>query len=93
MEITITGAAARKIGRLSALYPEAEVRIAGITGYDDEAAEAVSVEFLDAYGAGPHASTVTGQRCEHAFVVRDTGWSNPSLTVARDRQALAKVRA
>lgn len=75
-EITITGSAARKIARLSALRPDAEIRIAEIADPEDPqgfASEALQVHFLDEYGLDVVAR----------FVVRENGWSNPSVARAR----------
>lgn len=76
--MTITGAAARKIGRLSALRPDADVRIEEIEHEDQDEDQALAVHFLDEYALDVVAR----------FVVREDGWSNPSLARAKREAGL-----
>lgn len=76
-EVTITGAAARKIGRLSALFPESDIRIRAFEGEcgegDDLPAYWLTVDFRDEYDL----RTIRG------VVVHANGWSNPSVARLR----------
>jgi hypothetical protein len=81
--IQMTGAQIRKLARLARLHPDAMIKV------EQTSDEAIHVEFLDEYGY--RVTGLNGGRKDcYAFVIRENGWSNPSVKRATDTLASAR---
>jgi len=72
--IHMTPAQVRKLARIIRLHPEdARIKLT------QTSEEAIHVEFCDEWGYRVRTGLNGGLPPAHAFVIRENGWSNPSV--------------